>query len=327
MPLMNTPFEPGHCQEAIEKIEDPDLRNIALAEYYYFGGQSEKAALITEHYLSSEDLSIRLSACWIHAYANLALNKISNSRKALNIVYQVLGTVDASTEPKLQALTVFVSTAAAVLLHLPVPEHLPPLKKFIWLLPPGLRIFALYVLGHHAYLEREYSASIGIVETALALRAEMYPIPSIYLHLVAAMDYISLKKTEQAREHLLAAWKLAKPDDFIEPFGEHHGLLGGMLEAVLKKEFPEDFRRMISITYNFSAGWRKVHNSTTGNSVADNLTTTEFAAAMLAARGWSNKEISVHMGISPNTVKQHISVALQKVGVEQRKELAQFMLK
>jgi len=36
--------------------------------------------------------------------------------------------------------------------------------------------------------------------------------------------------------------------------GEHHGLLGGMLEAVIKPKWPEDFKRIIDITYRFSSG-------------------------------------------------------------------------
>ena len=133
--------------------------------------------------------------------------------------------------------------------------------------------------------------------------AGRYPIPAIYLHLVAVMDCMSLKQTDLAREHLLAAWAIARPDDLIEGFGEHHGLLGGMLEAVIKPAWPEDFKRIIDITYRFSAGWRKVHNPETGHDVADDLTTTEFAASMLAARGWTNKEIADHMHISTNTGK------------------------
>ncbi len=99
-----------------------------------------------------------------------------------------------------------------------------------------------------------------------------------------------------------------------------------MIEATLKRDFPEDFRRIIAITYKFSAGWRKIHNSETGRSVADNLTTTEFAAAMLAARDWTNKEIAAHMGIAENTVKTYIATALQKLNITQRKELREFML-
>ena len=54
----------------------------------------------------------------------------------------------------------------------------------------------------------------------------------IYLHLAAVMDYMSMKQPDQAKAHLLAAWELARLDDLIEGFGEHHGLLGAMLEAV-----------------------------------------------------------------------------------------------
>ena len=48
---------------------------------------------------------------------------------------------------------------------------------------------------------------------------------------------------------------------------------------------------------------------------------------MLAARGWTNQEIADHMGISPNTVKQYISVTLQKLNIKQRKDLGQYMLR
>ena len=75
--------------------------------------------------------------------------------------------------------------------------------------------------------------------------------------------------------------------DVYKRQGEHHGLLGGMLESVIKREWPEEFRRIIAITYRFSWGWRRIHNPKTGDQVADKLTTTECAVAMLAARGWT----------------------------------------
>ena len=214
-----------------------------------------------------------------------------------------------------------------MLLHLPLPEGLSDAKDFLPLLPTGLRAFALYVQAHYLYLTGSYGPSAGTVEATLAMGAVRYPIPAIYLHLVAVMDYMSLKQTDQAKAHLLAAWDLARPDDLIEGFGEHHGLLGGMLEAVIKPSWPEDFKRIIAITYRFSAGWRKVHNPDTGHDVADNLTTTEFAAAMLAARGWTNQEIGQHMNISPHTVKRYIATALQKLDISHRQELKKYMLK
>ena len=61
--------------------------------------------------------------------------------------------------------------------------------------------------------------------------------------------------------------------------------------------------------------------------MADDLTTTEFSIAMLAARGWTNQEIAGHLNISANTVKSHLSEAMKKLKAETRKELKQYMLK
>ena len=325
MPLMNTPFVPGQCLAAVEAMEDGPLKEIARAEYHYFSGQPDQAARETEPWLTGEDLEVRLSACLIYAYANLSLGRIPQARFALG---ELEGGLRAAGEqsPRLRAAAGFAAAAGAVLLHLPLPEGLPPTEEFLPLLPPGLRAFALYIYAHYLYLQENYGASAGMVEATLAMGAARYPIPAIYLHLVAVMDYMSLKQTGKARAHLLSAWELARPDDLIEGLGEHHGLLGGMLEAELKPRWPEDFKRIIDITYRFSAGWRRVHNPTTGHDVADDLTTTEFAASMLAARGWTNQEIADHMHISPNTVKRYISTALEKLGVSRRQDLKRFML-
>ena len=193
-------------------------------------------------------------------------------------------------------------------------------------LPAGLRQFAFYVQAHRTYLEGDYARSLGLVEAAFAVDHDDYPIPAIYLHLVAVMNAVSLKNTALAEEHLLAAWRLAQPDDLIEPFGEHHGLLGGTLEAVIKPQWSDDFKRIIDITYRFSAGWRRVHNPETGHDVADNLSTTEFAICMLAARNWSANEIAKHLGISVHTVKHHLNNAYEKLGIKSRKDLKQYML-
>ena len=326
LPLVSAAFVPGHCVAYIQSLEDGPRKDIALAEYYYFSGRPEEAARAAEPFLTSPELAPRLSACLLYAFANLSIGHIQRARFALSEMGLVLRSA-AGASPQLQAAAAFVSAASAVLLHLPLPEGLPPVKGFLPLLPPGLRAFAMYVQAHYLYLQEAYERSAGYVEAALAMQGERYPISSIYLHLVAVMDYMSLRQPETAREHLLAAWALAQPDDLIEGFGEHHGLLGGMLESVIKKRWPEDFKRIIAITYRFSSGWRRVHNPATGHDVADNLTTTEFAAAMLAARGWTNQEIGRHMDISPNTVKRHISVVLQKLGIDHRQDLKQFMLR
>ena len=320
MPLINTAFEPGRCLDYINEMEEWSRKEIAFAEYHYFSGQPEKAIQEAELYLTCSETAYRLSACLIYAYANLSVGHIHHTRYALTEIQNTL-TANEDRAPYVRAIEAFVVFASSVLLHLPLPEKMPLTQDFLPLLPSGLRAFALYVQAHYLYLKEDYGKSIGIVEATLGMGADQYPIPAIYLHLVAVMDYMSLKQTQQAQKHLLAAWEIARPDDLIEGFGEHHGLVGGMLEAVIKPNWPDDFKRIITITYRFSAGWRKIHNPETGHDVADDLTTTEFATAMLAARGWTNQEIARHMNISSHTVKRYISTVLQKLGISRRQEL------
>ncbi len=326
MPLMSSAYPPGQCLEWIGQLPSGVAHDIALAEYHYFRAEPEQAASMAEPYLDDPDFSHRLSAQLIFGYANLALDRIEQSRLALIRIQETVSNMDSEILPENRALILAIATTAKVLLHLPIPREQLPLVELLPLLPRGIRQFSLYVQAHQAYLDGDYGKAVGIVETALALQDQIYPIPTIYLHLMGTMAYMSLKDASKAKAHLLAAWNLARPDGLLQPFAEHHGLLGGTLEVVIKKEWPEDFRRIIAITYRFAYGWRRIHNPVTGHDVADDLTTTEFAIGMLAARGWSNKEISTHLGVSAYTVKQHLSAAFRKLGITTRKELGKYML-
>ncbi len=326
MPLLNTPFQLGSCMETIQAIEDPDVRNIALAEYYFFSGHSEYVAELVKPYLHHKDIALQVSACWLYTYANLVGNNINRSLHAMDIVRRMMDNLRDDAPLREKAYTVSVYTGASVLLHLPMPKILVSLKTYIHMMPPGLRLFVLYIEAHHAYLNRQYGVAIGIAETALALESEIYPIPTVYLHLIACVGYLNMKHPEMAKEHAIEAWKIAQPDGFIHPIAELHGLMGGTLEATLKRLFPNDFKRIIALTNKYSAGWRKIHNHVTGNHIADNLTTTEFAAAMLAARNWTNQEIADHMGLSEYTVRHYISTVLQKLNISHRKDLSRFLL-
>ncbi|MCC8079483.1 MAG: helix-turn-helix transcriptional regulator [Oscillospiraceae bacterium] len=329
MPLLGSAFPLGRCLECAESFDDERERGVAIGEYYYFSGQPKAAVEAMEPYLACDNTPLRLSACLVYAYANLATDNIRLARHALSELQNTFAAVsaDENAPPEEKAMSAFCSATAAVLLHNPAAgvTVFPP--ETLTRLPEGLRYFACYVQAHYAYLQGSYERSLGIVETALSFGARRYPIPAIYLQLVAVMDYMSLKQPDKAKAQLLAAWEMAEPDGLIEPFGEHHGLLGGALEGTLKKLNPKQFKRIIAVTYSFSAGWRKVHNPDTGHDVADNLTTTEFAIAMLAARGWTNKDIGEHMGLKATTVKWYISLIMDKLGTASREALTQYMLR
>lgn len=327
MLLMSSAFPLGRCIEFIESIDDVPQKEMAYAEYYYFSGRHEKAVEYAEMYLNCEDMMLKLSASLIYTFANLSLDRIHSARFGLERLKEYLKeAMLEETDKKTRACCVFVATAAHTLLHIPVGD-LPPLAEYLSEFTKGMQLWGAYVLAHKAYLAKDYQRSLGIVQTCLMTCSKVYPIAMIYLNLVVAMDLMNLKETDKAKVYFMKVWEISRPDNLIEGIGEHHGLLQGLIETCMKKDYPEDYARIINITYKFSAGWRRIHNPDTNEDVADNLTTTEFTIAMLANRGWTNKEISEYLEITPRTVKQHLTCVFNKLNIENRKQLKNFMLR
>lgn len=326
MPLLNSAYPLGKCREFIETIPDEDDRAIAWGEYYYFSGQAELAAKQMEPYQDSADPALRYSANLVGFFANFTRGHTHLAMHAFDQLQKDLRKgLQTEAAPLLHAIGAFTVTASSVLLHLPMVYDID-LQQFLIYLPGGLKLWACYMLAHKAYLEKNYSGSLAIAELALSISPQLYPIATVYVHLVAAMDLMSLMRVEEAKRHIAQAWVLAQPDGFIEPIGEHHGLLQGMVEIFFRKDYPEEFEKIIAITYSFSAGWRKIHSLLAKHEVADNLTTTEFTIAMLYNRGWTAKEIAAHMELSPRTITNTIQVIYQKLGISGKQELGQFML-
>lgn len=327
MRLMSTAFTPGECLTLIHSFTDPDIQELAFCEYYYFSGQHDQAVELAELYLNHSEPMLRLSARLIFTFANLSLNRIHSAKGGLKSLKENLNQILANQSDRLTtAMGVFVSVAAQTLLHLPI-DDTPPLSEYLSDLPIGMRLWGCYVLAHKAYLAQEYEKSLGIIQTCLMISTEVYPIAMIYLNLMGAMDAMNLRNQELAKKHFLNAWDLARPDGLIGGFGEHHGLLQGLIETCLKTDYPEDYKKIISITYQFSYGWRRIHNPATQDDVADNLTTTEFTIAMLASKGWTNTEIADYMQMTVRTVKQHLTSVFNKLNIESRGQLKSYMLK
>lgn len=69
----------------------------------------------------------------------------------------------------------------------------------------------------------------------------------------------------------------------------------------------------------------KIHNSQMNRDVTDLLTPLEFSIAMLACRDWTNQEIAQHMGLSVNTVKHYVSDILEKLQIDKREKIKDFV--
>ncbi len=329
MPLLNGSFETGKCMEFINSIEDDDDRTVAMGEYYYFTGQCDKAVSTIEPYLDSSNEVLRYSASLICLFAALSASHTHLAIFALKSLQKLCeqGFLNKNDLPQTHSIGVFTATTAHVLLDIPIDESMPALDSCLRFLPGGIKMQACYVLAHNAYLEGKYVRALTIADMILALSPCEYPISSIYVHLVAAMALMKLKRPDDAKQRMQKAWDIAKKDGFIEPFVEHHGLLQGMIEVFFKKDYPHEYSRIVNGVNIFADGWRKIHNLYAEYEVTDKLTTTEFIVAMLYGHGWSVKEIASHMELSARTVTNYISTIYSKLYINDKKGLLKYILK
>jgi DNA-binding CsgD family transcriptional regulator len=321
-PLINARILPGQAENFVAGIEDADAHAIAQAELDYFRGNAEEASRGVEPYLLSSDLALRVPANLLCGYANLSLGRTATAHKCLKRLIDE-ASPDTSSGNILPA---FGACMASTLLHLPA-YRVDDLSAIFHYLPEGLRLYACYVLAHRNYLNGDYQQSLGIIHGARSMASYPYVISNVYLGIMESIDLIALKKIDEAKAAFMRTRELALPDGLIEGFGEHHGILGGLIEACLKRDYPSDYKRVIDITYRFSSGWRRLHGPIADEDVADNLTTTEFSVAMLVKRGWTNNEVARLLGVSENTVKYHLSHVYEKLHINSRKELGQYMLR
>ncbi len=321
LPLLRSFYEVGKAKEFIDSITDPDDKNIALAEYYYYTGHAEEVAQLLEQYSDSEDESLRYSANVMCTFANVFRGHIHLANFFTERVSKELeaGLKNENAPKELHAIGILTAYIGKYLLNIPVPDT-PPLEEYLHFLPQGIRIYACYILAYKAYKEKNFERAIGICDTALAVSNRFYPISSIYVLLVAAASYIGLKKTELAKKHFMIAWEAARADGLIKLFGIHYNLLGGLTEQCLKADYPEEYKQIMRIVKDFNDGWYRLHKPEE-HDYFHTLSPMEISIALLYNRDWGAKEIAVHLNLSEGTVKNNIKHIYQKLYISKKIEL------
>lgn len=326
LPLLNGAFASGKCREYIDSLPNEDDRNIALGEYYYYVGRADMAAEILEPYLNSDNQVLQYSAELYYVFINIALGRTHQARFALHkLEQQVKEGLKTDSPVQVHAMGVMTSYALSVLLHQPMPQ-VPPLEEYLRYLPAGFKLWGCYILAYKEFQNKNYERALAISDLSMALVPNSYPIPMIYCRLVGVISLLGLMRVNEAKARFDELWTAVKADGFVVILAEHYGSLQGVIEAYVKKTDPENYEKAAKIVRDFGSNWIKLHNLLSGKSVAENLTTTEFTVAMLYNRGWSAQEIAVYMDLSENTVRGYIKAIYIKLGISDKKALAQFMI-
>lgn len=318
-------FRPGQADKYYENILDENRKNICRAELLYYRGDPAAARSAAEKLAESRNIGDHFARMLIDAITALSMGE---SEKIMNI-YRMLKSARSLTDrfPQFKTTVDFFGLYFHILIHNKEDIIFPEIGIDAFKVPDELKPMAIYAYAHYLNICGDYNHSIGLAESALILSGNSNPISEIYLALIACIGYISRGDHKRAEYFFRYAWELAGPDKIIMPFVELRGLLSGILEKVLKKDYHEDYRTISELSAVYHENWIKVHNDITGETVSDILTPSEFNVAMLASKGFCNDEIADFLGISVNSVRAHLRNIFIKLDIESRKDLYRFVIK
>lgn len=320
MPLIASPC-PGSFHEFEYSLADEEERKVARALWHYFRNEEEDCRTVSEQCFNSSSAQIRLSARLVHAMATVQ----TGDSAAVLSDFNAIAEEDKKTSDQSAKLYTLVTEGLVSIFFHSESADLSGLRDKISLCPAGIQYYAIYATAHELYIKREYQRAMGMAEGALMMAGDRFPIASIYLNIVLCMICMNLKDDEQAEAAFMRAWRIALPERYIHPFIEHHGMLQGQIERLLRSQYPKEYEEIIDSVYRFSRGWMKIHNPVSTLQVTDALTPYEFSIAMLAAKGRSNKEIAKLLGITLNTVKSYMEIIFTKLHISSRNEIDAFV--
>ena len=311
LPLINASFIPGECFRSIEAIENHDQKEVALANYYQLTMNSEEAIAKAKPYIKHEDQYLRISACITLFFASLNMGDKKTASAALSELESV------ELESDLFGGTHFAETIKNMLFS--KGENFVLESKALKRLPEGVRYYISYFFALHELLRGRTEEALGIAKSALLFGRSKNPIIAIYLNIILGAAYTFLKDFDKADAYYKAAWDMAYPDKFLSPFVQQSLLIFGFDRKYIKENHPNEYKLIGDYVKGYLPAWGALSENINWFSHSE-VSRMELVVGVLFKHGFSVKEISSVLMISPNTVKTHLMAMRQKTGAANRNE-------
>lgn len=172
------------------------------------------------------------------------------------------------------------------------------------------------VLSGQILLAQGRWALVAARKEAVAARCEeaRFALCTILLHIQTAVALEHLDRRDEARAALRTALAQALPDGILLPFAEMPPCMDALLTE-LTPDHPAQRAAIQALAATFRAGRRALLRRDKPVEEAYGLTRRELEVARLAAQRISNQEIARQLGLSENTVKNHLNRSYDKLGI------------
>ena len=318
-------FIPGQAEAFLASVSDPTEHAICEAEMLYYRGFPEEAERLGKSLKQADSTTATLGAFLIEAVTSLSLGHTEQIMDSLALLQKTKPLTDAV--PQLKKSVDFFLLYFNILTHNQKGLQFPEVSVNAFAVPDALMPMAIYAYAHYLILCGDFGRAIGLAEGMLIQQKRKAPVSEIYLSLITCVGYICRSEWAKADYYFMYAWETALQDGLFMPIAELKGMLSGMPERCIRHDYPEEYKKVASLFCAYHKNWVKVHNSLTGDKVTDRLTGTEMNVAMLASRGLSNAEIGDFLSISVNSVRSHLRNIFNKLGIANRKELKDYIIK
>lgn len=195
-------------------------------------------------------------------------------------------------------------------------------------LPLPLRSEAICKYTKYLIFLKKYESVFDIAHTALAFENPELGISysSYYLRIMLAVACCNLNRMDDAEKYLREAMAICLPHGFITPFAENMPLFCGLLERLLKREYPMHYDAVIESAEHTIKNWLAYHNRITKDNITLILSSREYQMARLAAQGVPNKDIAKLYHITVGSLNNTMQKIYEKLFISGRKELVNYIL-
>jgi LuxR family maltose regulon positive regulatory protein len=188
------------------------------------------------------------------------------------------------------------------------------------------RAFYNIIYAKALLLRGEYAKLLGLSGQFFKV-ASVFPsvLANIYTNIYVGAANYRLRRKPEAVAAVRQALSLAAPDGVWMPFAENGEELMPILEALLGEgAYREEIGKILALYTPYRKALEKITDDWF-NDGRQKLSERENEIARLAAVGFSNREIGERLFTSENTVKTQLKSVFEKLGVNSRALLKQYI--